>query len=88
MLYIEYTPICITTEQVREAIYLLMELDIADEIYYEVRTCEVIGNYKVWFISIKKMFIHTVDVNELLEVIKEQGYYTVYTNRYWRISVL
>jgi hypothetical protein len=87
MLYVEYTPMFIDAEQVRDAIYLLLDIDIADEIYYEVRTCEVIGNYKVWFISIKKMFIHTVNVRELLDFIKEQGYYTVYTNRYWRISV-
>jgi hypothetical protein len=85
MLYLEFSPMFINAEQVREAIELLIDVDIADEIKYKVHTSDVIGEYKSWTISIKKEF-DTVAVRDLIEFIKEQGYHNVYTNRYWRIS--
>jgi hypothetical protein len=88
MLHLAHTPMYIDEEQVRDAISILINRDIAGEITYEVKTCETIGTYKVWFISINPDLENTKSVRRLIEYIKNQGFHLIYTNRYWRVSVV
>jgi len=88
MLHLAHTPMYIDEAQVRDTISILINCDIAGEITYKVKTCETIGTYKVWFISIKPELEKTKAVRRLIEYIKNQGFYLIYTNRYWRVSVV
>ncbi len=87
MLYVQ-TPMAVEDKQVTDAINCLLGTDIVCCVRYEERIHENIGQFKAWFISIKKDLLHTDDVREMMNFIHAKGYHTIYNeDRYWRVSI-